>query len=133
MKAETFDYSWYHYIQDGHSPFKATTWGLWSSSPPISQTLWHWSNSIQNLLECIIHSFRFVIELLHWHKVCKPGGDKLHRPPVVALIIFHGSEIILPLFTPNLISPALIERMTLMNLFEVSGLFQYSRLTIQWR
>ena len=29
----------------------------------------------------IIHSHRFVIELLHWHKVCELGGDKLHRPP----------------------------------------------------
>ncbi len=23
--------------------------------------------------------------LLQWHKVCKLGGDELHRPPVVAL------------------------------------------------
>ena len=30
------------------------------------------------------YSHRFVIELLHWHKVCELGGDKLHRPPVVA-------------------------------------------------
>ena len=29
--------------------------------------------------------YRFVIELLQWHKVCEIGGDKLHRPPVVAL------------------------------------------------
>ena len=33
----------------------------------------------------IVHSQRFVMELLHWHKVCELGGDKLHRPPVVAL------------------------------------------------
>ncbi len=26
-----------------------------------------------------------VMELLQWHKVCELGGDKLHRPPVVAL------------------------------------------------
>ncbi len=67
---------------------KATTGGLWSLSPPISQTLWHWSNSIQNLRECmvvVIHSHRFVIALLHWRKVCELGGDRLHRPPVVAL------------------------------------------------
>ena len=25
------------------------------------------------------------MELLQWHKVCELGGDKLHRPPVVAL------------------------------------------------
>ncbi len=25
------------------------------------------------------------MELLKWHKVCELGGDKLHRPPVVAL------------------------------------------------
>ncbi len=32
-------------------------------------------------------SHRFVMELIHWHKVCELGGDKLHRPPplVVAL------------------------------------------------
>ena len=66
---------------------KATTGGLWSSSPPISQTLCHWSNSIKNLWEetTVIHSHRFVNELLHRHKVCELGGDKLHRPPVVAL------------------------------------------------
>ncbi len=33
----------------------------------------------------IILSHRFVMELLHWHKVCELGGDKLHRPPMVAL------------------------------------------------
>ena len=44
------------------------------------------------LLKCqlkeitIIHSHMFVMELLHWHKVCELGGDKLHRPPMVALI-----------------------------------------------
>ncbi len=27
-----------------------------------------------------------VMELLQWHKVWELGGDKLHRPPVVALI-----------------------------------------------
>ncbi len=43
------------------------------------------------LLKCqlkeitIIHSHMFVMELLHWHKVCELGGDKLHRPPMVAL------------------------------------------------
>ena len=26
------------------------------------------------------------MELLQWHRVCELGGDKLHRPPVVALI-----------------------------------------------
>ncbi len=31
------------------------------------------------------HSLRFVIGLLQWHKVCKLGGDELHRPLVVAL------------------------------------------------
>ncbi len=55
---------------------KATTGGLWSSSPPISQTLCHWSNTIKNLQD---------MELLHWHKVCEFGGDKLQRLPVVAL------------------------------------------------
>ncbi len=25
------------------------------------------------------------MELLQWHKVCELVGDKLHRPPVVAL------------------------------------------------
>ncbi len=35
----------------------------------------------------IIHYHRFVMELLQWHKVCEHGGDKLHRPPVVALIV----------------------------------------------
>ncbi len=25
------------------------------------------------------------MELLQWHEVCELGGDKLHRPPVVAL------------------------------------------------
>ena len=34
----------------------------------------------------VIHSHRFVMELLHWHKFCELGVDKLHRPPVVALI-----------------------------------------------
>ncbi len=33
----------------------------------------------------ITHFHRFVMELLYWHKVCEFGGDKLHRPPVVAL------------------------------------------------
>ena len=33
----------------------------------------------------IIHYHRFVMELLQWHRVCELGGDKLHRPPVVAL------------------------------------------------
>ncbi len=33
----------------------------------------------------IIHYPRFVMELLQWHKVCELGGDKFHRPPVVAL------------------------------------------------
>ncbi len=28
---------------------------------------------------------RFVKELLQWHKLCKLGGDNLHRLPVVAL------------------------------------------------
>ncbi len=37
------------------------------------------------VVSTIIHSHRFVMELLHWHKVCELGGDKLHRPPVVAL------------------------------------------------
>ena len=63
--------------------FKATTGGLWSSSPPISQTLCHWSNSITNLW------------LLQWHKVCELGGEELHRPPVVALITsvcLHGNH-----------------------------------------
>ena len=27
----------------------------------------------------------FFLELLQWHKVCEIGGDKLHRPLVVAL------------------------------------------------
>ncbi len=27
------------------------------------------------------------MELLHWHNICELGGDKLHRPPVVALNI----------------------------------------------
>ena len=27
----------------------------------------------------------FVMELLQWHKVCKIGGDEVHRTPVVAL------------------------------------------------
>ena len=31
------------------------------------------------------HSLRFVIGLIKQHKVCKLVGDKLHRPPVVAL------------------------------------------------
>ncbi len=26
------------------------------------------------------------MELLQWHKICELGGDKLHRPPVVALM-----------------------------------------------
>ncbi len=29
----------------------------------------------------IIHSHRFVMELLQWHKVCEIGGDELNRPP----------------------------------------------------
>ncbi len=33
----------------------------------------------------IIHSHRFVMELLQCLKVCEIGGDELHRPPVVAL------------------------------------------------
>ena len=33
----------------------------------------------------VCDSHKFVIELLHWHKVCEVGGDKLHRPPMVAL------------------------------------------------
>ena len=33
----------------------------------------------------IIHSNWFVMELLHWHKVCELGGDRLQRPTVVAL------------------------------------------------
>ncbi len=31
---------------------------------------------------------RFVFALLHWHKVCELGGDKLQRAPVVALSEF---------------------------------------------
>ncbi len=34
----------------------------------------------------IIHSHGFVMELLHWHRVCELGGDELHRPPTEALI-----------------------------------------------
>ena len=26
------------------------------------------------------------MEVLHWHKFCELGGDKLHRPPMVALM-----------------------------------------------
>ena len=33
----------------------------------------------------IIHSHRFLMELLQWHKVCEISEDNLHRPPVVAL------------------------------------------------
>ncbi len=33
---------------------KATTGGLWSSSPPSLQTLCHWSNPITNLWECVV-------------------------------------------------------------------------------
>ncbi len=33
------------------------------------------------------------MELLQWHKVCELGGDKLYRPPVVALILFTVLEI----------------------------------------
>ena len=35
-----------------------------------------------------IHLHWFVMELLQWQKVCKIGGDEVHRPPVVALIVF---------------------------------------------
>ncbi len=38
----------------------------------------------------IIHSYRFVMALLHWYKVCELGGDKLHRHPVVALMVLNG-------------------------------------------
>ena len=34
----------------------------------------------------MIHYHRFVMKLLHWHIVCEHGGDKLYRPPVVALM-----------------------------------------------
>ncbi len=40
------------------------------------------------------------MELSHWHNVGKLGGDKLHRPPVVALkhrvlngIIIHEENV----------------------------------------
>ncbi len=62
---------------------KATTGGLWCSSPPILQTFCHWSNSITNQWRSM--GVVFVMELLHWQKVCKIGGDEHHRPPVVAL------------------------------------------------
>ncbi len=29
------------------------------------------------------------MELLHWRKVCEHGGDKLHRPPVMALTLIN--------------------------------------------
>ncbi len=31
-------------------------------------------------------------QLLQWHKVCELGGDKLHRPPVVALRVLPGYQ-----------------------------------------
>ena len=33
----------------------------------------------------IIHYHRVVMELLQWHMVCELGGEKLHRPPMMAL------------------------------------------------
>ena len=50
-----------------------------SGRRPPSYILWQWSETT------VIHSQRFVMELLHWHKVCELGGDKLNIPPVVAL------------------------------------------------
>ncbi len=38
--------------RDSH--FKATTGGLWSSSPPSLQTLCQWSSPIANLRECVM-------------------------------------------------------------------------------
>ncbi len=47
------------------------------------------SSKLTNLLSLeqseVKHIGRFVIGLIQRHKVCKLGGDKLHRPPVVAL------------------------------------------------
>ena len=42
----------------------------------------------------IIDSHGFVMELLQWHKVCGLGGDKLHRPPMVALT--HSADKLCP-------------------------------------
>ena len=36
------------------------------------------------------------MELLQWQKVCKIGGDELHRPPVVALNV--GKLYLPPIF-----------------------------------
>ena len=47
------------------------------------------STNLTNLVALEQHSHRFVIALLHWHKVSELGGDKLHRPPVVALTGHH--------------------------------------------
>ena len=58
------------------------------------------STKLTNLWECMmvvplswqydttIHSHRFVMGLLQWHKICKIGGDEHHRPSVVALSSF---------------------------------------------
>ncbi len=37
------------------------------------------------------HSLRFVIGLLQWQKVCKLGGDELHRPPRGGLEVLAGN------------------------------------------
>ncbi len=50
---------------------------------------WHYETSEAHYCQLkestSTHSLRFVIGLIQRHKVCKLGGDKLHRPPVVAL------------------------------------------------
>ncbi len=61
------DSEWSSVFQDTSIPVKATTGGLCSSSPPITQTLCHWSNYITNIWGCL-----GVVSL----------SAKLRRPPL---------------------------------------------------
>ncbi len=66
---------------------KATTGGPQSSFPPSLQTL--------SLEQSQLNGLSLNLGLLQWHKVCKLGGDELHRAPVVALKLHHHSHPVL--------------------------------------
>ncbi len=67
---------------------KATTGGLWSSSPPSLQTLFHWSNPITNLWECIMGvplSWQYAVSEAHhflWCSMPAPPWKILGDPTI---------------------------------------------------
>ncbi len=63
----------------GGGVLKLALGGNWASSPPLEQCA---STPKKNSWDTIpINPHMFVMELLQWQKVCKIGGDELHRPP----------------------------------------------------